>query len=1224
MTDTSFALGTPLFNSFDFDGQVSDNNSPVSTNTPAVINSNSALLQINDTIVSLQNMEGSNVCSIPISPPPLIKPEPTSNNINGIISIATATTQFVNQFNDFAKQFLKTPEEAQQSQPSSFLHDVQQQLGNLTEQQLTQLGNKPPEELEAMVMYAIINPQADVPAPVKNLAAQITAKAEENTGNQLSTMDRVAFNQTIDEGYNVFFEKALENSGLPAVDQNKVAFAHYMPEYANSLPSNLKVVLQRSEAASKTELQKSMGVPASWTPPNGSKIFEAKLGLTYQHGVSDKLLEMRNNGQISQEQYNELRTLFFNPEANTPHAATLLPMLKQVAGEQLNAIQKDAGFPDGYTPPTNDASWNNMLTGAFYQTCQASIKNQNPPLSASDQAQLLAALTSPQARLALSPALKTALQGIEMEAASSVKQAYALPNTWMPSTSALNEIGKSSPLQSLLQQVTHNAIDQMQERINIATKNLDSPAAKAVLTPDETNSYKNFLKVVGMALNEFREGNYTASVKDGEIGHILNNIQHEAKMDQLEKQRNKLEEIQEKMKKMATMGPMMMAIIMVFLFFIMIALIIATMGAMGPAAAAMMQALQQAMQAAMQAAMSAATAAVEATVTAASSVGGAEAGVEGAATAITEATMQAITSSSTEAAVATATASFNETMQAVVTSAANAAYATVVEGGGSTAAAQAAATAAAETVGTAAGEAAAEAAISIAASAAQSAISSVVEMTGVSVAEAASSEAVTTAIAEALANSTEAIATAALNAATATATPAGATATTAAGFAVTGNGAAAAAAAAAAGACTISTEMGALIIITSVVGFIMTGMSMDTGHGSGLSKILEDCHASKQVIQGFTMAFQIFGAILMMGAGFGAMMAMPAEAMGEATAGALERATQNVLEGLGESTIGKMAGPAFQNWCKECAAYYAEKADENFAKVWMAKAGIKQVEAAEEVAKGEFEAIERSMINGAERADADVPEKMLKEFIDKLHECAQQVSTYTEEQDILLNKITSSPEDQKLLADEAKEALKAGKIELTPEQTARLSQEDQNRLLELLGKQKTNLSKAEQARFSELLEKSQEPERYFKELFDKNKAIIEACGMKPEELQQQALDITKKVAKYSVPHEQAMRELSNTIAAATEGSELVVQIAEAGPKMKNSIIEAQVARIRADMEADQVLIDQLVKAFKALIDKLLNGLKGFTSLISDTNQMQQKMYREASSTFSNACDAMRG
>lgn len=1111
--NSSFSLGNSQLSNFGFDAQFD------------VKSTEAGLLQmVTDTIASSQGGDGTTVSTAPGSVPKLAKPESTSRNsgINSLISFGTATKKFVDQFNNFSKQFTYDQGE-QQEKPSNFLDSVQQQLSKLSKQQMADLGDKPPEELEAMVMYAVINPKADLPAPIKALAAQITAQAEESSGSQLTSMDRITFNQTIDEGYHVFFQKALENSGLSAADQNKVAFAHFMPQYADSLPSNLKAVLQQSEAASKAELQKSMGVPASWTPPNDSKTFEAEQGLTYQHQVCDKLLEMRNNGQISQEQYNELRTLFFDPGANTPHAATLLPMLKQVAGEQLKTMQKDVGFPDGYTPPISDTSWNNMLTGAYYQTCQQSIGNQSPPLSSNDQARLLAALTSPQARQTLSPALKNTLQSIEMEASSSIKQTYALPDTWVPSTSALNAIGKSSPLESLPTRVVNNAIDQMQERINIATKMLDSPAVKAILTPEVANDYKNFLKAVGMALNEFREANYTASVRDGEVGHILNNIQHEAKTDQLAKQRKSMLEIQEKMKKMATMGPVMMAIVMVIMAIIMALLVAATMGGAAPAAAAIMGAVQSAIQSATTGAMAAATAAVSAAVEAATSAGGAAAAVATASETITEAAMSAVTS---------------EGVMTAITSAATAAFQAVADAGGTMAAAEAAAQAAAETVANAAAEAASTAACNVAG---------------------AAGAATPEEVAGALSSAAGEIQQAALDAAAAAQLPAAAAGETAgASF-------------------TLSTTYAAMVVTTATIGFIMTGMSMDTGQGSGLSELLKACHASKNVIQGFTMAAQVLGVVLMMGAGLAAVSSIPPGAATEAASRAISQAGQNICEKLANSGLGKMLGEDIQIALLKQADKFRLAASESTQKIGDTALHMDKLKDAEKVAKQEFEAMKSSLFKDANNASY----KEIDKFVDRLHECAQNLSDLQKEQQILLDK-----------------------------------------------SQAGRLTKAEQARLSELGEKLKEPERFFKELFDDNAELLAKCSDDPQSLKTtlkaDAEEICLKVSEHSVPLNTTIQKMSNYIGAATEGADALAQLAQAAPKIKNTVIEKQITRIRIDIEADQVLMDKLVKAFKALIDKLLNSLKGFTGTISDINHLQQKMYQEASSTFSNACDAMRG
>lgn len=1136
--NSSFSLGNPLFSQLGLDGQVSD----------AKTIEEGLLLMVTDTISSTQTGDGTTVSTGPISSKPrLDKPGAVSGNINGLRAVSGAAKKFNDQFNSFIKQFVNNhSQDQQQEQSPDFLNEVQKQLSQLPEQQLAQLGNKPPEELEAMVMYAIINPKADLPAPVKALAAQITAQVQKDTGQKLSTLDRNSFNQTIDEGYDVFFQQALQNSGLPAEEQNKVSFAHTAPQYAESLPANLKAALQQCEKASMTKLQKELGIPASWTPPNNSKNFESELGLTFQRNVENQLMNMQTDGKINQQQYNELRTLFFNPGANTPHAASLLPILKQVTNEQLNNMQKTVGFPDGYAPPIIDTSRNNMLTGAFYQTAVQSIKNQNPPLSDNDQKALITALSSPRARLQLSPALKSALQNIELEATSDVKKTYALPDTWVPSAKALITIGSNtSPLQSLFHQIVNNALDQAQERVDIANKIIDSPAVQAALPADVGNVYKNFLKAVGMALNRFREANYTASVKDGQVAHILNQIQNEAKMGQLEKQHKALKEVAEKMAKMATMGPIIMALVMVLLFFLMAVLIVVTMGAMAPAMAATAAVVEGAIASGTEAAVAGAAA------------GGIAAGVEA-----STAGAVAAAAGATEAIGTTAvTAATSQGVMATVTSLATAAFNAAMEAGATVAAATEAATVAVSTAVTTA----IDAAVETATVAVTTALETAAETLGMTGAEVAATDVASTVTADALATAAPEIG--------AAASAAAASPETAALAATAGETAAAS--------FTVSTTTGYAIITASVTGFIMTGLSMDTGHGSGLSTFLKSCGASKKVIEGFTMAMQMFGMVLMLGADIGAMVSIPAGAMTAAATRAMSDVGKKVLEWAAEK-FGSTIGPEATAKLMEKASALGQASNESTQKIGTLALHSEKLKVAETAAKENFKKIGTEMSEEATKKSANVNQRAVDKFVRELQENAQQVTNLKAEREFLESKPANS-----------------------------LTKGDKAKLQSLIGKNgaKGDIEKAEVA---------------LKEFMEENKALITKCGKKPNDLQGQALDICKPTSGPYVALEYATKEMTSTIEYLSSAGDAATQIIQSIPKMRNSVLEAQIARIKGDMESDQVLIDQLVKAFKALIDKLLNGLKGFTSVISDINHTQQKMYQEASSAVGGLIETFRG
>lgn len=90
-----------------------------------------------------------------------------------------------------------------------------------------------------------------------------------------------------------------------------------------------------------------------------------------------------------------------------------------------------------------------------------------------------------------------------------------------------------------------------------------------------------------------------------------------------------------------------------------------------------------------------------------------------------------------------------------------------------------------------------------------------------------------------------------------------------------------------------------------------------------------------------------------------------------------------------------------------------------------------------------------------------------------------------------------------------------------------------------------------------------------------------------------------------------------TITKAVTIAETVPSVIQGAVDMNNSIIRAQIARLKGEMEAIMILVEQFVKLLKDLVAKLMEAAKGVAQDIKHIGEQHQQMFNQASQTISN-------
>lgn len=86
-----------------------------------------------------------------------------------------------------------------------------------------------------------------------------------------------------------------------------------------------------------------------------------------------------------------------------------------------------------------------------------------------------------------------------------------------------------------------------------------------------------------------------------------------------------------------------------------------------------------------------------------------------------------------------------------------------------------------------------------------------------------------------------------------------------------------------------------------------------------------------------------------------------------------------------------------------------------------------------------------------------------------------------------------------------------------------------------------------------------------------------------------------------------------TVQSTAQGSMAVVNTAV---DIQNKILQAQILRIKADVESNRILVDEFIKIIKQLIDKLMETLKGISQDIKSTVEEHKKLFEGMSQVLS--------
>jgi exonuclease VII small subunit len=437
---------------------------------------------------------------------------------------------------------------------SKFETDASELVSNLSDSELSEAGDgKPPELVKTMVEYGILHPDADLPPGIKAISEKISQQASQESGGELNPVVVAISDKAMDLSFQASIQGQLLNSGLSAEDQAKLNAAFQNPDFVSSLPPELQTIMKSMVSKAFAEVQEGFGMPDNFQFPSDAAGFDTKASTSVEKGVSSKIANMLQQGQLSPADAKALRTILYLGTSSAPNNAQLTSMLQDIRNAATKQVQKEIGFPTGYEPQIDGTVYDSILTGAYYNNIKKGISSQSPALSSADAASLMAAVGSPAAREKLSPELKAILSKIEGTALAKVSSQYSLPAGWKPNETML--AGAAERTSTTEFKVLQNVVSTGIEYVN---------NAKSLATPDNLNAafsantgttISDYLKVVSAALGALQEVLFSKSMLEANLAHTEANIQLDASMGEVKRRHDDLIKVEKQEKKEASMGP---------------------------------------------------------------------------------------------------------------------------------------------------------------------------------------------------------------------------------------------------------------------------------------------------------------------------------------------------------------------------------------------------------------------------------------------------------------------------------------------------------------------------------------------------------------------------------------------------------------------------------------------------------------------------------------------
>lgn len=345
--------------------------------------------------------------------------------------------------------------------------------------------------------------------------------------------------QLLEMGYKGAVGEALERTGLPKAQQNKLELAHYHPELAS--PEVLEQYHKLGIADSVTAIlaENNMAVPEGYK----SKAFDRMLTDNYDSAY-ETLLQQKG-GTLTPHQMDALRSAHYLKTPLTDEGLLKIQSGLEVAAR--SGVQKEFGISDASTFPPPNGTGYKLIMDANYRVANEEHLFQAVREMGADKAPLLrAALTDPHAE-GVTPDIRAKAAEITAKSQAQVSDKFSV-KSYEPEGANLMS--------------TPPAQKQLQMKMLAYTKDLYGAAVKSAQDITDVKARMTameFLKVTLAAIDQLRQEIARQEVQQADSNKDVSRAQNDTMQYKIQQQAEEATKINEQndeiAKKQSKMAP---------------------------------------------------------------------------------------------------------------------------------------------------------------------------------------------------------------------------------------------------------------------------------------------------------------------------------------------------------------------------------------------------------------------------------------------------------------------------------------------------------------------------------------------------------------------------------------------------------------------------------------------------------------------------------------------
>lgn len=198
-------------------------------------------------------------------------------------------------------------------------------------------------------------------------------------------------------------------------------FAHANPDVP--MDPKVRALLKTIVKEAAQETREAMNLGSDWQPP------EPHTGEFNAH-ISDKLnsnFESQLKENFSGSDYKSLRLAYYHPELRSQLSPELQDYLNEMTQTAYDETQSDMGFPEGWQPPPDSSSLDDIMNGHFTHTFDEEVAKQTQ-LSPKERKELRTLFRFPNAKVPDKEKLQDLLKSLTDKAHASAKERFGLPS----------------------------------------------------------------------------------------------------------------------------------------------------------------------------------------------------------------------------------------------------------------------------------------------------------------------------------------------------------------------------------------------------------------------------------------------------------------------------------------------------------------------------------------------------------------------------------------------------------------------------------------------------------------------------------------------------------------------------------------------------------------------------------------------------------------------------